>query len=145
MCICHIPNSKFRGSKSGLNVKSYLSKNVLSLPMHPYLKKEEKIYISESINNFIKNKINYFFVFPWYYLIGCYISTQLSGRSSVVEHLVANENVESSNLFARSNSCVQLHISSWYVIIFCYLCLGGRPFQNIYNWQIIYYFSKFNL
>ena len=64
MCICHIPNSKFRESKSGLNVKSYLSKNVLSLPMHPYLKKEEKIYISESINNFIKNKINYFFVFP---------------------------------------------------------------------------------
>ena len=26
----------------------------------------------------------------------------ISGRSSVVEHLVANENVESSNLFARS-------------------------------------------
>ena len=34
-----------------------------------------------------------------------------SGRSSVVEHLVANENVESSNLFARSN-----HLPSFYNI-----------------------------
>jgi hypothetical protein len=29
--------------------------------------------------------------------------TQGGGRSSVVEHFVANEDVESSNLFARSN------------------------------------------
>jgi hypothetical protein len=32
-----------------------------------------------------------------------FIFLSISGRSSVVEHLVANENVESSNLFARSN------------------------------------------
>ena len=34
------------------------------------------------------------------------IFSQQSGRSSVVEHLVANENVESSNLFARSKTLI---------------------------------------
>ena len=51
----HKPYNKYPVSKSGLDVTYYLSKNVLSLPMHPYLKKDEIIYISENINNFIKN------------------------------------------------------------------------------------------
>ena len=49
------PYNKYPVSKSGLDVTYYLSKNVLSLPMHPYLKENEIIYISENINNFIKN------------------------------------------------------------------------------------------
>ena len=51
----HKPYNKYPVSKSGLDVTYYLSKNVLSLPMHPYLKENEIIYISENINNFIKN------------------------------------------------------------------------------------------
>ena len=51
----HKPYCKYPVSKSGLDVTYYLSKNVLSLPMHPYLKEDEIIYISESINNFIKS------------------------------------------------------------------------------------------
>ena len=50
----HKPYNKYPVSKSGLDVTYYLSKNVLSLPMHPYLKEDEIIYISENINNFIK-------------------------------------------------------------------------------------------
>ena len=50
----HKPYSNYPVSKSGLNVTYYLSKNVLSLPMHPYLKEDEIIYISENLNNFIK-------------------------------------------------------------------------------------------
>ena len=50
----HKPYNKYPVSKSGLDVSYYLSKNVLSLPMHPYLKEDEIIYISENINNFIK-------------------------------------------------------------------------------------------
>ena len=49
------PYSKYPVSKSGLEVTYYLSKNVLSLPMHPYLKEEDIIYISEKIDNFVKN------------------------------------------------------------------------------------------
>ena len=51
----HKPYNRYPISKSGLSVTYYLSKNVLSLPMHPYLKKDEIIYISENINNFLKN------------------------------------------------------------------------------------------
>ena len=51
----HKPYNKYPVSKSGLDVTYYLSKNVLSLPMHPYLKEDEITYISESIKNFIKN------------------------------------------------------------------------------------------
>ena len=36
--------------------------------------------------------------------------TQGGGRSSVVEHFVANEDVESSNLFARSNFLENLYV-----------------------------------
>ena len=50
----HKPYSNYPVSKSGLDVTYYLSKNVLSLPMHPYLKEDEIIYISENIKNFIK-------------------------------------------------------------------------------------------
>ena len=51
----HKPYNKYPVSDSGLDVTYYLSKNVLSLPMHPYLKEDEIIYISECINNFVKN------------------------------------------------------------------------------------------
>ncbi len=51
----HKPYNKYPVSKSGLDVTYYLSKNVLSLPMHPYLKEDDIFYITENINNFIKN------------------------------------------------------------------------------------------
>jgi len=51
----HKPYNKYPVSKSGLDVTYYLSKNVLSLPMHPYLKEDDIIYISDNISNFIKN------------------------------------------------------------------------------------------
>ena len=50
----HKPYSNYPVSKSGLDVTYYLSKNVLSLPMHPYLKEDEIIYIADNLNNFIK-------------------------------------------------------------------------------------------
>ena len=50
----HIPYNKYPVSKSGLDVTYYLSRSVLSLPMHPYLKDDDIIYISENINNFFK-------------------------------------------------------------------------------------------
>ena len=50
----HKPYNKYPVSKSGLNVTYDLCKNVLSLPMHPYLKEDEITFISENINNFIK-------------------------------------------------------------------------------------------
>ena len=53
----HKPYNKYPISKSGLDVTYYLSKNVLSLPMHPYLEEKDIIYIAESINNFIKNQL----------------------------------------------------------------------------------------
>ena len=53
----HKPYSKYPVSKSGLDNTYYLSKNVLSLPMHPYLKEDDIIYISENINNFIKKHL----------------------------------------------------------------------------------------
>jgi dTDP-4-amino-4,6-dideoxygalactose transaminase len=51
----HKPYNKYPVSKSGLDITYYLCKNVLSLPMHPYLKEDEINYICENINNFIKN------------------------------------------------------------------------------------------
>ena len=51
----HKPYNKYPVSKSGLDITYYLCKNVLSLPMHPYLKEDQIIYICENINNFIKN------------------------------------------------------------------------------------------
>ena len=50
----HRPYNKYPVSKSGLDVTYYLSKSVLSLPMHPYLKDDDINYISENINNFFK-------------------------------------------------------------------------------------------
>ena len=50
----HRPYNKYPVSKSGLDVTYYLSRSVLSLPMHPYLKDDDIIYISENINNFFK-------------------------------------------------------------------------------------------
>ena len=51
----HKPYNKYPVSKCGLDVTYNLSKKVLSLPMHPYLKEDEIIYICENINNFFKN------------------------------------------------------------------------------------------
>ena len=51
----HKPYNKYPVSKSGLDITYYLCKNVLSLPMHPYLKEDEVNYICEKINHFIKN------------------------------------------------------------------------------------------
>ena len=51
----HKPYNKYPVSKGGLDVTYYLSKNVLSLPMHPYLEEDDIIYISDNIKNFIKN------------------------------------------------------------------------------------------
>ena len=51
----HKPYNKYPVSKSGLDITYYLCKNVLSLPMHPYLKEDEVNYICEKINNFVKN------------------------------------------------------------------------------------------
>ncbi len=52
----HKPYSKYPVSKSGLSITNYLSKHVLSLPMHPYIKEDEIIYISKTLNNFIENQ-----------------------------------------------------------------------------------------
>ena len=46
----HKPYIKYPVSESGLDVTYYLCKNVLSLPMHPYLKEDDIIYICENIN-----------------------------------------------------------------------------------------------
>lgn len=51
--------------------------------------------------------------------VGYYLLST-GGRSSVVEHLVANENVESSNLFARS------------IFVF-----GGRDFGVFARWEFL--------
>ena len=50
----HKPYNKYPVSKSGLDNTNYLSKKVLSLPMHPYLKEDQIKYISENIENFMK-------------------------------------------------------------------------------------------
>ena len=38
-----------------LPVTNFLSKNVLSLPMHPYLKEDDIIHITTNINDLVKN------------------------------------------------------------------------------------------
>jgi dTDP-4-amino-4,6-dideoxygalactose transaminase len=45
----HKPYEKYPVSQEGLPVTIYLSKNVLSLPMHPYLSESEIIFIVKSI------------------------------------------------------------------------------------------------
>jgi dTDP-4-amino-4,6-dideoxygalactose transaminase len=50
----HKPYEKFPVSEEGLSVTIYLSKNVLSLPMHPYLSESEIIYIVKSIEETLK-------------------------------------------------------------------------------------------
>ena len=50
----HKPYQKYPVSHEGLPVTNYLSKNVLSLPMHPYLSKSEIMFIVKSIAMFLK-------------------------------------------------------------------------------------------
>ncbi len=51
----HQPYSTYPVSKIGLDITNYLSKNVLSLPMHPYLNEDEIVYIAENMYNYFKN------------------------------------------------------------------------------------------
>ena len=48
----HLPYNKYPVSKAGLEISNYLSKHVLSLPMHPYLNENDINYISENISDF---------------------------------------------------------------------------------------------
>ena len=50
----HKPYEKYPVSQEGLPVTIYLSKNVLSLPMHPYLTESQIIFIVKNIANAIK-------------------------------------------------------------------------------------------
>ena len=51
----HKPYAKYPISRNGLAVTNYLSKNVLSLPMHPYLSEDDIIFITQKIYESIKN------------------------------------------------------------------------------------------
>jgi dTDP-4-amino-4,6-dideoxygalactose transaminase len=51
----HKPYKGYPVSKSGLTNTNYLARNVLSLPMHPYLSEDEIIYISKNIYEAFKN------------------------------------------------------------------------------------------
>ena len=51
----HKPYEKYPVSHEGLSNTIYLSKNVLSLPMHPYLSESDIILIVKSIAEAIKN------------------------------------------------------------------------------------------
>jgi dTDP-4-amino-4,6-dideoxygalactose transaminase len=51
----HKPYAKYPVSDEGLSNTIYLSKNVLSLPMHPYLNEDEIILIVKNIAEAIKN------------------------------------------------------------------------------------------
>jgi dTDP-4-amino-4,6-dideoxygalactose transaminase len=51
----HKPYKYFPVSKSGLKITYELSKNVLSLPMHPYLEEKDIVYITQSIGEAIKS------------------------------------------------------------------------------------------
>ena len=51
----HKPYEKYPVSHEGLSNTIYLSKNVLSLPMHPYLSESDIILIVKSIAQAIKN------------------------------------------------------------------------------------------
>ena len=50
----HKPYEKYPVSQEGLPVTTYLSKNVLSLPMHPYLSESEIMFIVKSIETSLK-------------------------------------------------------------------------------------------
>jgi dTDP-4-amino-4,6-dideoxygalactose transaminase len=50
----HKPYENYPVSQEGLPVTIYLSKNVLSLPMHPYLSESEIIFIVKSIGRYLK-------------------------------------------------------------------------------------------
>ena len=51
----HKPYKNYPVSKSGLINTNYLARNVLSLPMHPYLSEDDIIYISKNIYEAFKN------------------------------------------------------------------------------------------
>ena len=51
----HKPYKNYPVSKSGLINTNYLARNVLSLPMHPYLSEDDIIYISKNIYEALKN------------------------------------------------------------------------------------------
>ena len=51
----HEPYKNFPISKSGLANTNYLARNVLSLPMHPYLTEDDIINISKNIHEAFKN------------------------------------------------------------------------------------------
>ena len=51
----HKPYKNYPVTKSGLINTNYLARNVLSLPMHPYLSEDDIIYISKNIYEAFKN------------------------------------------------------------------------------------------
>ena len=51
----HKPYKDYPVSKAGLKITYELSKNVLSLPMHPYLERKDIIYISNNISEAINS------------------------------------------------------------------------------------------
>ena len=51
----HEPYKHYPVAGNILSVTNFLSKNVLSLPMHPYLKEDDIIHITTNINDLIKN------------------------------------------------------------------------------------------
>ena len=51
----HKPYKNYPVSKSGLINTNYLARNVLSLPIHPYLSEDDIIYISKNIYEAFKN------------------------------------------------------------------------------------------
>ena len=51
----HKPYKGYPVSKSGLINTNYLARNVLSLPMHPYLSEDDILYISKNIYEAFKN------------------------------------------------------------------------------------------
>ena len=51
----HKPYKDYPVSKAGLKISYELSKNVLSLPMHPYLERKDIIYISNNIGEAINS------------------------------------------------------------------------------------------
>ena len=54
MLSAHKPYENYPVSQTGLAVTNYLSKNVLSLPMHPYLNEDDIIFITQQIYDSIK-------------------------------------------------------------------------------------------
>ena len=50
----HKPYKHYPVSQEGLSITNYLSRNVLSLPMHPYLSEDQIIFIVKSISEALK-------------------------------------------------------------------------------------------